>query len=95
MRPKRNTFHITHSLCAALFVMAAFTSPVTSKGSILQIRAPSASSAANENCGFSGNADMYGVGIRIGVYCQAPGKHHRRDLLSSISERYPNHKWIF
>jgi hypothetical protein len=70
MSSKRTKLHTTLGLCAALFVVAATTSPAARGDATLRRRAD-ASSPENGQCGFFGNPDMYGLGIRVGVYCQS------------------------
>jgi hypothetical protein len=58
-------------LVGASFTLVAYASPLSASGSAPRTVDAGQDSTGDSNCGFTGNADMYGLGIRIGVYCQA------------------------
>ncbi len=66
-----NQSYATLFLVGASFTLVAYASPLSVNGLAPRTVDAGPDSTGDSNCGFTGNADMYGLGIRIGVYCQA------------------------
>lgn len=65
---------LKYILCTALFVLLRLdccSSLAIERNATLQYSQLSGTQTSPEDCGFTGNSDLYGIGIRLGYYTQA------------------------